>query len=161
MSEIWELLDINRQKTGIMHERGVTVPDGLYHLVIEIWVQKPNGELLLTQRHPDKPLGLKWECSRGSAVAGEDGVLAAHRELLEEAGIFAPLEDIQFKGYTMHSHYITETYLYEAPKNNITVTLQDEEVFDAKWTQPDKIEKNLDELIPDLWDRYCKFIKVG
>ncbi|ARQ06849.1 hypothetical protein MACA111363_01705 [Macrococcoides canis] len=46
MSEIWELLDINRQKTGILHERGVTVPDGLYHLVVEIWVQKPNDELI-------------------------------------------------------------------------------------------------------------------
>ncbi len=104
---------------------------------------------------------MKWECSRGSAVAGEDGVLAAHRELLEEAGIYASLEDIQFKGYTMHSHYITETYLYEASMNNITVTLQDEEVVDAKWVAPNEIEQNLDELIPELWDRYCKFIKVG
>lgn len=161
MSEIWELLDMNRQKTGILHERGVTVPDGLYHLVVEIWVQKPNGDLLLTQRHPDKPLGLKWECSRGSAVAGEDGVLAAHRELLEEAGIFAPLDDIQFKGYTMHSHYITETYLYESPTSDITFNLQAEEVVDAKWIAPNEIEQNLDEVIPDLWDRYCKYIKVG
>lgn len=161
MSEIWELLDINRQKTGILHKRGVPVPDGLYHLVVEIWVKKPNGELLLTQRHPDKPLGLKWECSRGSAVAGEDGALAAHRELQEEAGIFAPLDDIQFKGYTMHSHYITETYLYESSTNDITFNLQAEEVVDAKWVSPNEIEQNLDELIPELWDRYCKYIKVG
>ncbi|WP_414052598.1 NUDIX hydrolase [Macrococcus animalis] len=161
MSEIWELLDMNRQKTGILHERGVTVPDGLYHLVVEIWVQKPNGDLLLTQRHPDKPLGLKWECSRGSAVAGEDGVVAAYRELFEEAGIFAEIDVIQFKGHTIHSNYITETYLYESLMNDISLNLQAEEVVDAKWVHPSEIEQNLDELIPELWDRYCKFIKVG
>lgn len=107
MTEIWELIDINRQKTGQLHKRGEEVPAGLYHLVVDVWVQKPDGTLLLTQRHPDKGFGLLWECSRGSVVAGENGIDAAVRELYEEVGIKANVNEVQYKGHTVHTHWIT------------------------------------------------------
>lgn len=45
MAEFWELVDINKKKTGIIHERkkGNLVPAGMYHLSVDIWVKNSKG----------------------------------------------------------------------------------------------------------------------
>lgn len=67
MAEIWELVDINKNKTGVIHERGKedSIPQGMYHLVVEIWTKNSKGQIVLTQRHQNKTYGLMWECSGG------------------------------------------------------------------------------------------------
>ena len=38
MTEIWELVDANKRKTGILHERirSDLIPKGFFHIVVEI-----------------------------------------------------------------------------------------------------------------------------
>jgi 8-oxo-dGTP pyrophosphatase MutT (NUDIX family) len=86
MNEVWELVDINENKTGVMIERGTNtpIPQGMYHTAVDVWTKSKDGKILLTQRHPNKAWGLKWECSGGAMVAGESPIDSARRELEEE-----------------------------------------------------------------------------
>lgn len=53
MAELWELVDINKQKTGVVHERGkekevgIPIPTGMYHMVVDVWVKNQKGEMYL------------------------------------------------------------------------------------------------------------------
>lgn len=55
--EMWDCYTWDRQKLDHQHPRGVPLAQGEYHLVVEIWTVNRRGEILLTQRHPDKPYG--------------------------------------------------------------------------------------------------------
>ena len=84
-SEIWDLYDGNGQKTGRTMVRGEDVPAGLYHLGVHIWPMNSRGEFLVQKRSMTvqwKP-GI-WAVTGGSAMAGEDALTAARRELREE-----------------------------------------------------------------------------
>ena len=56
MSEVWELVDVNKQLTGIRHLRGqeALIPPGHYHLVARVLVMDAKGQILLTQRSHGK-----------------------------------------------------------------------------------------------------------
>ena len=86
-SEIWEIIDENGRGTGKFCKRceRETIPDGLFHAVVEVWV-RVGEHIFLTQRHPDKWAGLMWEASGGAALAGERLTESAVRELEEETG---------------------------------------------------------------------------
>lgn len=89
--ELWDVYDENRQKTGRLHRRGQPIPEGDFHLVVQAWLQNQDGLFLLTQRDARKGFPLYWECTGGSADAGEDSLTAILREIREETGlVFAP-----------------------------------------------------------------------
>ena len=114
MSEVWELVDGQKRKTGILHERihSDLIPKGFFHIVVEIWTKLPDGTLLLTRRSPQKPMGLLWECTMGSVLVGEESRDGAVRELAEETGISAKTEDLIFLGDTFYHNWIVDSYLY-------------------------------------------------
>ncbi len=88
MAEYWDIYDENRNRTGRLHERGKTLGAGEYHLVVHVWVQNKDGDFLITKRAKDKfPFPGCWECTGGSALAGESSLDAALRETLEETGL--------------------------------------------------------------------------
>lgn len=89
--ELWDIYDENRHKTGRVHRRGQPLTPGDYHLVVQAWLQNHEGNFLLTQRDRCKGFPLYWECTGGSADAGEDSLTAILREIREETGLhFAP-----------------------------------------------------------------------
>lgn len=86
--EIWDLYTEKREPTGKEHIRGEEIPQGLYHLVVHVWIRNRKGEYLISQRSEDRPaFPLMWECVGGSALKGEDSLSAALRETKEEVGI--------------------------------------------------------------------------
>ena len=93
--EIWELVDSDGVPSGVLYERGSKqeIPDGLFFRVVEVWT-KIGNKLLVTQRHPSKWMGLKWEVTGGGVVIGEEIREAAVRELFEETGIKAGQNEI-------------------------------------------------------------------
>ena len=86
-NEMWDVLDENRRPAGRTHRRGDAMPAGEYHLTVQVWVRNARGEYLLTRRAPNKGFSLLWETTGGSAVAGDDSLTAAMREVREETGL--------------------------------------------------------------------------
>lgn len=162
MPELWELVNSRKEKTGIIHERGKedSIPSGMYHMVVDVWVKNKYGEILLTQRHPDKPYGLLWECSGGSVIAGESSIDAACRELSEETGIHAEPSDLIYLGDTLNINWITETYLFKTNQDEAQLSLQDEEVVDAVWLTPAQLEERKDAIVDSVFRRYCQYRDV-
>lgn len=86
--ELWDLYDVNRNRTGQDHVRGEAIPEGRYHLVVHAWIRNSRGEYLISQRSESrKSFPLMWECVGGSALKGEDSLTAAVREIKEEVGL--------------------------------------------------------------------------
>lgn len=158
MSEIWELVDGNKQKTGILHERidSDRIPKGFFHIVVEIWTKTSDGKILLTQRSPQKPMGLLWECTMGSVLAGEESREGAVRELAEETGISAKKEDLIFLGDTFYDNWIVDSYLY-IPKEIPALSLQAEEVCDAKFVPIEEMDRYSGSLTTKVWEHFCNY----
>lgn len=160
MSEKWTIVDIDENEVGLTWERdsNLKIPDGLFHVAVSIWIKDQNGNILLTQRHPNKPWGLKWECSGGSVLAGESVIEGAQRELREETGIKLPEDKLKHLGKTVMQdvHCIMHTFLGYVD-SEIDLTLQSEEVVDAKWVDKQELEQMKDEIVETVWARYLQF----
>lgn len=85
--ELWDVYDENRNLTGKLHRRGDFMEDGEYHLSVHVWLLNHKGEFLLTKRSPNKGYPNMWESTGGSAIAGDDSLSAAMREVKEETGL--------------------------------------------------------------------------
>ena len=85
--ELWDVYDENRNLTGRVQRRGDMLEGDVYHLVVHIWTRNSKGEFLLTKRSPNKGFPNMWESTGGSALAGDDSLTAAVREVREETGV--------------------------------------------------------------------------
>ncbi len=98
-SEIWDVYDTNRNRTGKTVERkNVVLQKGEYHIVVTAIILNEKNEILISKRAPYKKHGGMWECNGGSVVAGETSIEGILREVKEELGIiFRPDEAIYLK----------------------------------------------------------------
>ena len=137
--EIWDLYDRNGNKTGDTWERKRGsfnhIPQGKYHMVVDILIKHVDGTYLLTKRHPEKDVypGF-WEASAGgSAQTGEENLEAAKREMFEETGLKS--DDFKLISHTFSdkSHSMFYSYLAIVDCDKDAVVLQEEETVDYKW----------------------------
>ena len=92
--ELWDAYDQEGNPLGFDLVRGEPVPEGVYHLVVEIFAVTADGRVLITQRHPDKAWGGRWEYTGGAVVKGETPVEGTLRELREETGVIVSAQDL-------------------------------------------------------------------
>lgn len=86
--ELWDLYTEERELIGRTHIRGEAIPEGCFHLVVHVWIRNNKGEYLISQRAADRPtFPLMWECVGGSVTKGEDSLMGALREAMEEVGV--------------------------------------------------------------------------
>lgn len=133
-AEIWDLYDANGRKTGRTMVRGEEVPAGLYHLGVHIWPVNAKGEFLVQKRAMTvqwKP-GL-WAVTGGSAVAGEDALTAAHRELREELGIEAGADELRQIACMRRTNSFCHVFMIRLDVPAADFTLQKEEVSAVRW----------------------------
>ena len=132
--EIWDAYNARGNRLGFDLVRGEPIPQGVFHLAVEIVTIARTGEVLLTRRHPQKPYGLLWEITGGSALKGEAPLQAAVRELREETGI--SMEETALRPlHTMvvpHSQGIYHTFAAVVPAP-CAVILQEGETVDSRW----------------------------
>lgn len=133
MYELWDLYDENRNSLNKKHVRGVPVPKGEYHIVTGVWTISKEGNVLITQRHPDKPFGLLWECTGGSVISGEDSITGALRELSEEVGISVNADELTLINSIRMKDRFVDTYITVQNVYLEDLTLQAEEVVDARF----------------------------
>ena len=152
MMEVWDLYDKDRIKTGKTMYRGDAVPDGFYRMVVHIAIFNSDGRMLIQQRQPFKSgwSGM-WDITvGGSAVAGENGSEAAHRELFEEIGIDIDFSDKR-PNFTLHFNGgFDDVYLVKHDVDISRVKLQQSEVASVKFATKEEIYSMIDngEFIP-------------
>lgn len=142
MSELWDIYNENREKTGRIAERGVTkLEQGKeYHIVVTGIIMNSKNEILISQRAPHKELGLQWECNGGSILAGETSLDGIIRELKEEIGLeFTKKEAIYLKTVksTRHPNF-KDLWLFRKDIDVKDVKFADGEAIGAKWVSIDK-----------------------
>jgi len=135
LKELWDVLDENGNQTGRLHERGKPMKQDDYHLVVHVWVINGSGEFLISKRTPNKIFPDMWECTGGSAVAGDDSLTSALKEVKEELGIALDPENGQlfrrYKRNFFESGDFVDVWLFRQEINSADIVLQPDETCDA------------------------------
>jgi 8-oxo-dGTP pyrophosphatase MutT (NUDIX family) len=152
--EYWDLYDNKRQKINKLHKRGDDMLKGEYHIVVNIWIKNNKNKFIVTQRHPDKPFSLKWECSGGSVVAGEDSFTGALREVEEEIGIKLDPKNGKLIFTQQRENDFKDTYLFKENINIKDTILQETEVVKIKLVTYDELKKMVEteEITEPIWE---------
>ncbi len=148
--EILDVVDENGVPTGKTVERVKAHEKGIRHRTSHVWiVRKKYGELqvLLQKRSDEKDSypGCYDISSAGHIPAGADFVPSAVRELREELGVDAGLEDLiqcgqrhfefreYFHGKEFVDNQVSNVYAMILDREENEFTLQEEEVSAVKW----------------------------
>ena len=144
--ELWDLFDLHRRPLGRTHERGKPLSEGEYHVSVHVAVFNSAGELLIQRRVPTKQHWPKmWEMSAaGSVTAGEDSPTGAERELFEELGIRVSFENIRPSFTFNYSRGFGDVYILNEDVDLKGLTLQPEEVTDARYASLDEVLSMID-----------------
>ncbi len=141
MTEYFDLYSADRRSLGRKIQRGAPIPKGEYHIVVQIMTINNNGEILLTQRVPEKTSGGKWECSGGCAISGETSRSAAVRELFEETGIRTSVDEIDLEWSITTDSMLRDFYIVNKNVSLESIRLQTAEVCAAKWVSLERLEE--------------------
>lgn len=89
MAELIDVLDENGIKTGRIVTRDEVHREGLWHRAIIVGILNSNNQILLQQRAVNKEKNASlWDISvAGHVSSGQDSLMAAMREINEEAGL--------------------------------------------------------------------------
>lgn len=156
MSELWDIYDINKNKTGRIAERNVyQFKNGEYHIVVTGIIINSKNEILITKRAENKRFGLMWECNGGSILAGETSLQGIIRELNEELGIkFSEKEAIFLKEIRrdIFPPDFKHLWLFRRDIDIKEITFPDGESIDARWVTIDEFEKMYEnkEIVPTV-----------
>ena len=155
MKELWDAYDEKRNITGKVLVRGEEIPNGLYHLVVHIWIKNNDNIFLISRRSKDREsYPLKLECAGGSVLKGETSLEGAIRETKEEVGV--DLTNIEgkciFSKIRHHFHDIMDVWLFEYNGESSLSKATTKEVCEVKWMNYDEIKEclNSGELVPTL-----------
>ena len=133
MEEYWDIFDENRVFQNKTVKRGDPLGDGEYYVCCEVWLQNSKGELLVTQRHPNKKAGGLWEFVGGGVFAGETTLQAAMREIKEEIGVTLTECELSLLHVYKRRNYFMDIYLVKKDVNIQNVVLNENETVAAKW----------------------------
>lgn len=130
--ELWDIYDRNGKPQGYIKHRGEPLAPGEYHLVVHIWIRLSDGRYLITKRAKEKGFPGMWECTGGSAVAGDDSLTAALREVKEETGLSLHRENGRVVKKRIGYDYICDVWLFGEDVRLSDVVLLPGETDDAR-----------------------------
>ncbi len=141
MPEIWDVYDVNRQKTGRTIVREQSWGNEKYHLIVHTGIFNSRGEMLIQKRcHAKRAWPDLWDLSSGgSAMAGEESWQAAERETLEELGLRLNLRDVRPHFTINYERGFDDFYTVTADVEISSLTLQASEVSEARWAALEEI----------------------
>ncbi len=169
MSELWDIYDINKKKTGRTAERGIyQFQEGEYHIVVTGIIINSQNKILISQRAKHKKFGLLWECNGGSILAGETSLEGIIRELKEELGVqFTKKEAIFLKEIRRDNipPDFKDLWLFKKDVKDEEITFPDGEAIAYKWVTIEEFMNmcNKKEIVPTIdfgIDEYKKAMQL-
>jgi isopentenyldiphosphate isomerase len=147
--ELWDVLDKEGNKTGRKQESG-WLKDGNYHLIVHIWIINSKKEFLISKRTSNKRWPNMWGCTIGSAVAGDNSLTTAIKEVKEELGIVLSPESGQlFKQYKRDINdncgEFIAAWLFNHEADTSEIVFQPDETCVAMWASKSQIKQMMDE----------------
>ena len=144
MEEDWDIYDENRVFQNRTIRRGDAFNDGEYYVCCEVWFQNSKGEMLITQRHPNKKAGGLWEFLGGGVLAGETTMQAAVREVKEELGITITANELFLLHIYRQRNYFMDIYLVKKDIELQSIVLNESETINAKWVSKEELQAMID-----------------
>ena len=169
MTELWDVYDGNKKKTGRVVERGkYEFKNNEYHIVVTGIIMNSKNQILITKRAEHKKFGLMWECNGGSVLAGETSLEGIIRELKEELGIEFSKKEAIFLKEIKRNHTIPDfkdIWLFRKDIKLEDIVFEDGEAIEAKWGSIDEFLKMCDnkQMVPTIdfgKDDYEKALKL-
>ena len=105
-----------------------------------MWFQNSKGEMLLTQRHPNKKAGGLWEFLGGGVLAGETTMHASVREVKEEIGITIAENKLSLLHIYRQKNYFMDIYLVKNDIDIQSLVLNKNETINAKWVSKGELQ---------------------
>lgn len=149
--ELFDILNEDGSKTGIVKERGVAHREGALHGTVHIWIVRKNEksgyDILLQKRsnNKDSHPGCYDISSAGHISAGDEIMESALRELWEELGLSVQPEQLElfgttyvkfektFYGKRFRDNEISSDFVYRQPVEIDKLNLQESEVSEVRW----------------------------
>lgn len=149
--ELFDILNEDGSKTGIVKERGVAHREGALHGTVHIWIVRENEksgyDILLQKRsnNKDSHPGCYDISSAGHISAGDEIMESALRELWEELGLSVQPEQLElfgtthvkfektFYGKKFRDNEISSDFIYRQPVDLDKLNLQESEVSEVRW----------------------------
>ena len=142
MAEFWDLLDSEGNKTGEKVVGLENIPEGFYHLGVDVWVVNSENKILIQKRSSQKRLSPNvWAMTGGSNISGETSIETIEREVKEELGIELNSKNMILATKFKTGHVWIDTYFVRQEIDLEKVVLQEEEVWNVKWASFDEIEE--------------------
>ena len=169
MNELWDIYDINKNKTGRIAERNAyNFQKGEYHIVVTGIIMNSKNEILISKRAKNKKFGGMWECNGGSILSGETSLEGILRELKEELGIkFTKKEAIFLKEIRRDKipPDFKELWLFRKDIKIEDITFPDGEAIEAKWVNIEEFLNmyNSKKIIPTIdfgMEEYIKALNI-
>ncbi len=139
--EKWDLYNAKREKSGIAVCRGEIIPKGLYHLSVSVWIVNQQGQYHHSGIRKSNPslLGMYG----GSVLSGETSLQGAIREVKEELGILLTpgSEKLIYQTRRENVQDFYDVWLFHKDIKIEEMRLQETEVVDVQWVNPDKLFK--------------------
>ncbi len=141
--EIWDIYDVNRQRTGKQIARPAAWGQEAYHLIVHVCIFNAHGQMLIQKRcHEKRAWPDLWDVSAGgSALAGEESWQAAERETMEELGLKIDLKDVRPHFSVNYTRGFDDFYAVTAEPELKKLSLQQSEVADVRWATLEEVRR--------------------
>ncbi len=159
--ELFDILNPDGTKSGIIRERGVAHREGSLHATVHMWIVRKNDrgryDVLLQKRSAckDSNPGCYDISSAGHVEAGDIPIHAAVREMQEELGLAVTEEDLEeigvhygafeaeFHGRMFRDAELSTVYVYTKPVRTEALILQKSEVEEVIWMDYDECHRRV------------------
>jgi len=149
--EYLDIVDENNNLTGETAEREPIHTGGIWHREVVVWVMNERGDILVQKRAANKKQSPnKWGICAGHVDAGEAIEAAALRELEEELGVKATINDLEFmfiaKEQEEHpngikNHVFYHNYFMKTSQKAEDYKIETEELSEVKYITFEELEK--------------------